>query len=49
MEIPDRVSFVSGQNSDEIVRSHEHLDVFLKHRTSAKTFILLSTSASYYY
>ena len=23
MEIPDRVSFVSGQNSDEIVRSHE--------------------------
>jgi len=23
MEIPDRVSFVSGQNSDEIVRSCE--------------------------
>jgi len=23
MEIPDRVSFVSGQNSDEIVRSYE--------------------------
>ena len=41
MEIPDHVSFVSGQNSDEIVRSWNYLDVFFSVEPALKL--------SYYY